>query len=296
MAQPTLREILKSETQKAQILRHDGALLIRGNAETGSDITATDDIEIDGDVKNARVRSLRGSVTVRGAVSGASAQVQAGGNIQAREVRNSTLKAAGTITVSKRAQDARLSARQSVAVETEEGVIEGGEAVAGRDILANIIGSRSRVQTAVKLVNFKQSELYAFVLRHEQEIGDLRRSMEKLDKTIAVIRLLGEKVILLPPDKKQELALKVRDYNALKERLTRLESEKSRLQGESRTGGDLERTVIARQVLHEGSIVTIDNAQLPIQKDFKRAILYKKGIIIIADYDDFMRRKKSASV
>jgi uncharacterized protein (DUF342 family) len=290
---PSLREITREMTRIPQSIRHEGALLIRGNAENGSFIEATDDIQVDGDVLNSKVRSINGSVIVKGGIKGPTAVVQAGKDIEASLAHRSTLKAARDIRLTKMAVEAQVTARNTVTVDREEGIIEGGEMTAGMEITANTIGSRNKTETGVRLVNYRQSEQYGSLLRVEKELAGLSGDLESLEKVIKVIRLLGDRVVQLPPEKKQDLALRIKRYNELKEKSDRLKGEKASLSETSGLTDGLDRSIIARKTLHEGVKAAIDNAVLTVQKEYQNVILYRKGIIVIAEFDAFMKKKKS---
>lgn len=290
---PTLREISRDMTKIPQSIKHDGALLIRGNAEDGSFIEATDDIQVDGDILNSRVRSINGSVIVSGGIKGPTAVVQAGKDIEASLAHRSTVKASRDVRLKKMSVDAQVSARQSVTVEREEGLIEGGDVLAGTEIVANTIGNRNKAATSVRLVNFRQSDQYSALRSIESDLAGLAGDLESLEKVIRVIRLLGDRVVQLPQEKKQELAVRIKKYNELKEKSGRLEAEKKKLSEMAAGGSELDRSIIARKTLHEGVKASIDNAVLNVQKDYQNVILYRKGIIVIAEYDEYMKKKKT---
>lgn len=288
----TLREISRENTKMPQSIHHEGALLIRGNAENGSFIEATDDIQIDGDILNSKVRSINGSVFVKGGIKGPTAVVQAGKDIEARLAHQSSLKAVRNIRLKKMAVEAQINAKNSVAIDQEEGLIDGGDIQAGKDIVANTIGGQNKAGTSVRLVNYGQTEAYAALLKREKETEEISKQIESLEKVIKVIRLLGDKVVMLPPEKKQDLAIQIKKYNELKGRLTGIDAEKQKIRDEKENARELDRAIIAKQTLREGVKVAIDNATLTIQKDFKNVILYRKGIVVIAEFDEYMRKKK----
>jgi hypothetical protein len=275
-----------------QTVQYAGPVQIRGNVESGGLIIATGDIEIQGDVMNARVKSSGGSVTVRGVVKGVTTQVYAMQDVNARMVYNATIKSGRDIRVHDIAVDAHLVARNTVQLDKDDGVIEGGEIEAGVDILSGVVGNSHEATTVVKLTNFRQSELYNRLAALQREIMEATRQMSELEKYIEVIRILGNKVISLPPEKKQDLALRVKRYNEFKAKIAELEREAARIQEQNANEDELDRTIIVRKEIHPGVYVYIDRAKLLVQERFKRVILYKKGIIIIGDYDEFMKRKK----
>lgn len=61
-----------------------------------------------------------------------------------------------------------------------------------------------------------------------------------------------------------------------------------------KSSDDLDRVIIAKQSIFGGVTVTIDRSVSLIQESYEKVILYKKGIIIVGNFDEFMNRKKFA--
>ena len=290
-----LREIEGNVTAEMNHIEHDGPLNIKGDIESGSFIVATGDIHIMGEVQNSKIKSIKGSINIEMGIRGVNSIVYAnGGNVNTKYVYNATVKAEQDIHIGELAIDAHLISKRSLFVFDGEGKIEGGESEAGIDIVANIIGNNSGSSTIVKISDFKQRELFAHLTRLDYQIKEITDQMSHLEKFIEVIRLLGNKVITLPIEKKQDLALKVKRYNELKAQMDKLFSERGKLSIEQKNDDELERTIIVKQYLFSGVYIYMDKAKLPIQHTYSNVILYKRGIIIVGDYDKFMHRKKYA--
>ena len=185
-------------------------------------------------------------------------------------------------------------AKKSIHMEKGEGRIEGGEIEAGLEIIANMIGNPKKKVTSVKLTNFRQADLYGFLINYEKEYGDLSRQIGQLEKIIEVIRIIGARVTSLPLEKKQELALKVKQYNELLVKKSKLDEEKKSYLEAEKVNNELDRVIIAKQSIYGGVSVSIDRSTSLIQEEYENVILYKKGIIIIGNFDEFMNRKKFA--
>jgi uncharacterized protein (DUF342 family) len=288
----TINEIDSAELEKMDSYDQEGNLIIHGNINKQVQITVTEDIEVFGDINEGKIKSLKGNVFVRGNIKGINTHIQAGKDIEAISVHQATLKAMRNINVLSHSESARLLARNSIKNENGEGIMSGGEIEAGTDIIAQYIGSDKSTATALKLTNFRQAELFIFLKKYEAEIAGINKQLEELSKLIQVIKILGNKVIQLPLEKKQELALKIKKYNELNLRLGSIETEKANLYDKNNSLQDVDRSIIARKTLYAGVTAMIDKAQITIKENFNRVILYKKGIIIVGDYDEFMRRKK----
>ncbi len=274
-------------------IEHDGSIHIKGNVLAGSFIIATRNIEIDGFVHNAKIRSLKGSVIVHKEVKGAQALIHSGnGDIDALFVHNASLQSEHGIIVHGNVMDGHLLAKHSVFIDEKGGAIEGGEVEAGQDIITHNLGNQRGIPTSVKISDFKQRELYGKLMAMEKESAEIRVEMGKLQKFIEVIKLLGKNVVKLPMEKKTELALKVKHYNELQHRLIELEQFKTNLFIPEEERDELERSIIVRGHIFTGVNVAIDKASLDIQHNYKNVIVYKRGIIIVGDFDQFMHRKK----
>jgi uncharacterized protein (DUF342 family) len=290
-----LREIAGNVSPEMKNIEHDGPLVVHGNVESGSFIVATGDIIIHGDVENSKIKSIKGHVVIDGGIRGVNSIVYAnGGDVKTRFVYNGTIKSEGDVIIKDNAIDAHIIAKHSLFVFDGEGKIEGGETEAGIDIVANFIGNNTSAATVIKISDFKQRELFAVLSRIDFQIKEISDQMGNLEKFIEVIRLLGNKVITLPLEKKQDLALKVKKYNELKLQLDKFTGEKSKIVVEQKKEDELERAIIVKRTLFSGVYVYMDKAKLPIQHSYANVILYKRGIIIIGDYDKFMYRKKYA--
>lgn len=288
------REISGNVNHHMGRIEHDGSLTVHGDVESNSVIIATDDILIMGNVFNAKIKSLKGKIRIEGGVKGLSSIIHAQEDISVKFVYNATLKSENNIIIKDISVDAHLITKKSVFAKDGSGTIEGGELEAGVDIIANNIGSTQGSTTLVKISNFKQRNLMSQILRIDNKIKEIETEISQLSKFIDIIKILGKKVVTLPLAKKQDLALKVKKFQQLTEEVEKIKSQKELLNTESKEIDELERTVIVRNHIHQGVYVYIDESKLLIQHKYKNVILYKRGIIIIGDYDQFMHRKKYA--
>ncbi len=198
------------------------------------------------------------------------------------------------VTLQDYAMASRIMAKHSVSVEKGRGKIEGGEVEAGIGITANVVGSIENIPTTVKLTNFRQFDIYTLLMQLERELEAVTKEINNLQKIIEVIKILGDRVVQLPMEKKQELALKVKQYNELVMKKKDIEIKKERLIEENNNIDELERVIIIHDTLYPGVTATIDKVSNTIQEEYHKVILYKKGILIVGNFDEFMARKKFA--
>ncbi len=290
---PNLLEISGTIKSGSLPVQHEGSILIKGSVEEDCLVVANGDIEIIGDVNSSKVKSLNGNVIIQGGIKGFSASVNAGGNIETQYIQNASVKAYGDIIIHDYLLEARIMAKKSVQMVKGEGRIEGGDTEAGMEIIANMIGTPKKTATYVKLTDFRQADIYGFLINYEKESAGLSKQIGQMEKVIEVIKILGSRVVTLPLEKKQELAMKVRQYNELVAKRAKLEENKNALM-EAGGDGEIDRVIIAKQSIFGGVSVTIDRTVSVIQKPYDNVILYKKGIIIIGNFNEYMQRKKFA--
>ncbi|MCX7882234.1 MAG: FapA family protein [Brevinematales bacterium] len=267
---------------------------IRGNIGVGNHIEAKGNIVIIGDVEQSRIFSHEGNITVHGLVLGYQTSLVADGDIVAHTVRSATLRARRTITILYEAVEAHLVAKETILCKEGKGAIVGGSAEAGMEIETKFLGNEKGFYTTAKLTNFKQSDMFL----RSQKLGEMEKKLasekEKYEKTIQVIRILGEKVTQLPLAKKQELAQQVKRYQQICQQIAQIQQERRQLWELSQKQDELERTIIIHDTIYENVSLAIDNQKLEVNSRYHNVIVYKKGILILGDFDEYMKRKKYA--
>jgi|YNPBryulayer2012_1023412.scaffolds.fasta_scaffold21954_2 hypothetical protein len=272
----------------------DGDLEIRGNVEAGNHIEAKGNITIIGDVDQSLVFSHEGSIVIHGLVTGFHTTVVAKKDITVNSVRNATLRATGRIVIQYESVEAHLVAKDSIFCQEGKGALVGGSAEAGMEIETRTLGNEKGMFTVARLTNFRQSEIFLQNQKLAQMEKELLAQKEKYEKTIQVIRILGEKVTQLPLVKKQELALQVKQYQAVCEKIAQIQQKRKLLWEASQNQNELERTIIVHDTIYENVSLAIDNQKLDVTSRYHNVIVYKKGILILGDFDEYIKRKKYA--
>ncbi len=267
---------------------------IRGNVEIGNQVEAIGNIVVIGDVEQSRLFSHKGSITVHGTVSGYQSSLVAAGNITVSKVKNATLRAKKSIYVLIEAIEAHMVARETIVCKEGRGAIVGGTAEAGIEVETNFLGNEKGFFTIARLTNFRQSEIFLQSQKLAEAEKKLQAEKERYEKTIQVIRILGEKVKQLPLAKKQELAQQVKLYQEVCLRLAQVQTQRKALWEQSQKENELERTILIHDTVYENVSLAIDNQKLELTTRYRNVIVYKKGILILGDFDEYMRRKKYA--
>ncbi len=121
-------------------IRASGRVIIRGGVKPGFEVEAGKDVQIGGDVEQARVKAA-GALDVRGGIT-AESHVSAG-SVRAKYVLSSEVESEGDVEVSGAITNSRIYARGRVRVLGGKAAILGGEVNAALGIEARTIGSPS---------------------------------------------------------------------------------------------------------------------------------------------------------
>ena len=181
---------------------YDGTVRISGDVLAGYAVSATGDIYVDGVVEAAFLTAGGQIILSKGMHGDAKGTLKAGGNIVAKFIQACAVESGGNVT-SGSILYSKVSAKNSILVSSNRGVVSGGEFKAGTLISANVVGSPAKTSTQLEigpdtavLEQFQDIENILVEKRLEQ-----RKTRQTLD--IAKRRLEG--IDPLPPDKAQYL-------------------------------------------------------------------------------------------
>lgn len=261
-------------------VQHIGNLSILGDVHPGRKVEATGNVTIYGNVENAKVLSLEGDVKIHGVVEGELSEVRAGKNVEVKVVkRRAKIKAKGRIILHEEAWEAELNAREKILAPTAR--IAGGKACAEEEIEVRILGSPDRTPTEARLENFSQKELFEKMMTIEHDMRETLDRMQKLERTIELVKLLGERVKTLPPEKKMALAMEIKEYQNLRKRLQELQAQNEELTMKAKTFSEKKRNIKVYDTVYPGVKVVIDSSSLVVNQTYKKVNFYKSGIIIV---------------
>jgi uncharacterized protein (DUF342 family) len=206
---------------------------VRGQVGEKAVLKSLGSIQIDGTVGPGAVLSAGGNLAVLGAVVGAAetavrldaenvrlavahfAEIEARHALQAASLHYCRARAGGDVTVT----------------DAENGILS-GEIEAGGVIRAAVARGESDRFAVLRVPLQRHKQLFLAMTRLEQGIAQKAEEMARLEKVMEVIRILGEKVVALPPEKKQELALQSRRYMELKGEMTEMNATRDRIRDE----------------------------------------------------------------
>lgn len=290
-------EVIEQDIQSGSgSIQIPGRLIINGSILSGASVFAGGDIIVRGRIHNAFVESHGGGVYVDEGISGDGCTVRAIGDVKAKSIKKSRVETQGSVYVRDMIFKATVKAHNFVKVTDGSGIIEESYVEAGIEISVKSIGSFHGDVEETKLVleNYRQKELFELNMIYDQRLNQKKERIGELKKVIEVIRIIGSRVSTLSPEKKQELALKVKEFNELNDQVKEIQEEKLKVLAEKDKAGTVFRSVVASAEVFAGVQVRIDNAKVVTNKKYQNVIFYKSGIVIIGDLDAFMERKRQS--
>jgi uncharacterized protein (DUF342 family) len=190
-----------------------GAVLVRGNVLDTYEISAGQGIIVEGNVRNAILRSS-GDIEVHNGVLGKNkGQVIAKGNVIVKFAENANIQAGGNIVIQKAAMNSRLSAGDRIISVENRGQIIGGELKAKHGAEVKVLGNELDQKTEISLGS--DVDLRKRIKDAQQKLGDQR---EALDKILLFLEKL-KRVAQDPEKLNEDLKAKYRRAMEMKDKL-----------------------------------------------------------------------------
>jgi len=251
----------------------NGSVMIRGNVQSDFMISATDDVEIHGNIEKAFVEA-GGDVRIMGGIYGAGeGRIKAGGSITIRTVESGILEAGENITITQSSRYSTLQAGEDIILQNSKGSIVGGKATAGRNFIVTNIGSPSFTETIIEVgINPKIKEKHDQL---EKNLTDEKVQLDKVLRSIKTIKAIQEQTGSIPPDK-QELMKKLvpaahklkADIESNTKKIAFLQQKMKELQaGRCKVSG----------TIYPGSRIFTLGASMTIQKETNHCSFYEQN-------------------
>ena len=142
--------------------------------------------------------------------------------MNARFVENAEIKA-NNVRVHEAIMHSHVTARDSIIVNGGKGLIVGGRVMAQNIIEANVIGSSLATKTYVEIG--LEPELRKKLKAAKDELETAKDNLDKINKSVELLKSMKEKRIKLPPNKKEM-------FSKLKVTKDELESRKMKLEAD----------------------------------------------------------------
>ncbi|MCC3145183.1 FapA family protein [Halanaerobium sp. Z-7514] len=201
-----------------------GSVKINGNVKAGFVIKADGDVEIAGNVGASNIEAGANVLIKKGFIGRNKGKIKAEGDLKAGFIENAEVKA-NNVTVYKSIMHSQVRAKDSVEVTAGKGVIVGGKVTARNKIEANIIGSN--LATKTKIVIGLGSEMKNTLSENEKELAKLSENLEKIAKSLNILKEAVEKGVELSPQK-------IELFKKLNKTKLEMEKRKNELQKENK--------------------------------------------------------------
>lgn len=251
-----------------------GNVVIKGNVLTGFSIKAGGTVEVQGVVEGATIIAT-GDIVLRRGMQGLNRGILVtDGNIVAKYIEHSHLTAKGDIK-SEAIMHSIVNCGGTLELAGKKGLIVGGTAKVGREIIAKVIGSPMATATELEVgldpnVRERYKELKMEITRMESEITKADQAVQLLKKLESVNKLDEHKASLMAKSVKTKVFLS----NKLKEMKKEFELLGKRLEEEE--NGKIK----VMNVIYPGTKVTIGSSIMYIKENMSYCTLYRDGVDI----------------
>ena len=180
-----------------------GSVKVHGNVREGFFIKASGDVEVAGNVAAAEIESGGSVLIKKGFLGRNKGKITAAGDVNARFVENAEIKA-NNVRVHEAIMHSHVTAKDSIIVNGGKGLIVGGRVMAQNIIEANMIGSSLATKTYVEIG--LEPELRKNFKAAKDELETVEDNLDKVNKSVDLLRAMKEKGIKLPANKKEMFA------------------------------------------------------------------------------------------
>ncbi len=225
-------------------VKFSGDLIIKGNVKPGFTIETEGDIEVEGQVEGATLKSRHGSISIKKGILGKSNTfVAAKSKIYALFAQDATIDTEGPLVIDRHCLNCTCTCKTFEAVQPESNIV-GGTIKASEYIHATIIGNAVGADTTVGLFDMKKGKakerLKLYGELRAQILEKLEPVKKQLSSKAAIFKQAGPQV---SDRQKAELKKWVDSYNILNMKLTHI---KDKMKAEA--------TIIQSNALYDGHV------------------------------------------
>jgi len=257
----------------------NGSVSIKGSIKTGFNVTATEDIEVQGVIEGSKVSSGQSIIIKRGVHGNNEAILTAEEDVSAKYLMNCTVQAGGSIMAGE-VMHSNIEAKGSIQISGKSSVIVGGTTKAKFDIEVGELGSDVETPTVVEVG--ADPELKAKYDSAKKRIDELYRIIDNNDKSIQILNKQREKGTL-SDEKMITLKQLLGKNKKLTEELDELKIQHEDLDQkiEELTGGKIK----VNGTVFPGVKIIIGNEIMFVRKALKHCSIYRiGGEIIVGNY------------
>lgn len=177
-----------------------GNVIVRGSVQDGFSVKAQGNVEIYGTVSGGTVEGKE--VIIKMGVQGmGGGHIKATGNVVAKFLENATVYAGNDVVVSEVIFHSKVHAGKKIMVQGKRGLIAGGKAVAGEEIVAKTAGTQMATSTELEVgINPVMREEYQLI---RKDIKKLEVNLDQTQKALNILKSMDQSS--MPADKREML-------------------------------------------------------------------------------------------
>ena len=250
-----------------------GSVEVSGSVLSDFKVKAKDYITVDGAVEAAYLEAGSNIYVNKGISGGEKAVIIAGGDVHAKFIENTTVKAKGEVSVEGGIINCNITSGKSITAKgshSGQGVIAGGNLVARDFIHSEVLGSDIEVPTRLEVgTDPLLMEIYE-ILKDEYE--ECSEKLQKLNQAIHILKSRKEKIGSLPDDLEKKLleAIKME----FKTKTEHAQLEKKYLQTEEEINSIESGTVSADMNIFPGVLIRIKKATYRVDRPTKNICFF----------------------
>ncbi|MBT1247366.1 MULTISPECIES: FapA family protein [unclassified Thermosipho (in: thermotogales)] len=260
-----------------------GTVIVKGDVKSGFVIRAKGDIEVGGLIEAATVISLEGNITATGIKGREKGIVKCKGTLKIKFAENATIEA-GVVVFNEQLSNCKIKARKSITSENGKGVIVGGDYVAEFEIVVEEAGSEIATPTHLE-VGISPELIEERNLLKTQIMLD-KQNAEKLLQILKQYKILKEKGVKIPEDKKKLFLKTSNTLMVIKEQLEKNTKRFHEIE-EKINKTKVNARIVIKRIVHPGVEVSIQGIKYYINKGMPKVILkLSEGKVVVGGYSE----------
>lgn len=244
------------------LVEFNGDVIIHGNIEAGVTVHAGKSLTVDGVVESANI-SAGGDVCLKRGMQGSGkGMIDAGGNIFTEFLEYAKVKAGGAVQ-SNVILNSNVESGNSVTLTGKKGLIAGGNVHAMLGITCQNLGNASEIKTCVHVGVLP--EIMEKRMEVSQEYGKLNAELDEIVVGMARILRVRQQTGEISEQLQSHLEALKKKKDEVYKKCMEMKKEVDRL--EALVVKAREAKIRISGNIYKGTIISIDDRQMPIQKD-----------------------------
>ncbi len=246
-----------------------GSVLIRGRIKSGFRVVAKGDVQVERTLEDAEIKAGGNIILQRGIQGRKRGILEAGGDVVAKYIENSTVRADQNIIIADAVMHSQLYAGKKIIIEGKKGLLAGGSSRAGEELKAKVIGSPLSTYTEIEVGI--DPELKKMFQEVNEKIESIDMDIHKARQALNMMEKLKEKGLLTKG--KEKLMEKLRHTNE-----TLICQREKAIEKKEKIEALLKYSNLAKvsaiNVAYSGVNIIIGNAQMKLKDKIEHVTFY----------------------